>query len=293
LPAVRRTRRRRWIILALVAGVVTAGVIGMYLRITEWSGERSLALASIAAEGGKYHEPIAPGTPWISRVIVTAVHGRRDHFKYEVFLNGPSFNDAWATEHKDLRSLPMRELLIANTRLSREAVLRLLGQNRLECFNAPGVPLTDEDAQRIGALEELTHLNLMQTQLTDAGLAKLKAGRLRNLNVAGTRVTSEALLKELAGVELQYLWLDGRQFTPELAAQLAQMKSLTMLALIGPDVTDSQLELLVPLQNVTYIRLEQTSVSEEAVAALRAARPAPAFVEVPKPDEVFAKWRDE
>jgi hypothetical protein len=156
-------------------------------------------------------------------------------------------------------------------------------------FIVPGVPLTDADCTLIGEQEQLTHLNLMQSEITDAGLAALNPKRLRAFNVAGTRVTSAALQRELAGSQLQYLLIDGKQFTPELAAQLAQMKSLNMLSLIGPDVTDAHIKLLESVPNATYIGIDQTSATEAAVEALRATKPNPASVEVTTPGTIFAK----
>ncbi|MFO1093480.1 MAG: hypothetical protein U0992_09230 [Planctomycetaceae bacterium] len=178
--------------------------------------------------------------------------------------------------------------------MTREAVLRLLQRHDLETFTAPGMSITDDNAQQLGIQEHLIFLNVMQSDLTDTGFAALKPARLQFLYIAGTHVTADSLQRELStNWTLQSLALDGRQFTPELAAQLAQMRSLTMMVLIGPDVTDAHVKLLESMPNIRYIRLEQTSVSEEAVAALRAARPQPGAVDVPGPEDIFYRWRPE
>ena len=116
-------------------------------------------------------------------------------------------------------------------------------------------------------------MNLPQSDITDAGLTALRPQRLVVLNVAGTRVTAGALQNELAGSQLQILAVNGRQFTPELGAQLAQLKSLLGIALIGPDVTDAHVEQLESMSTLKIFTLDQTSASDAAVAKLRAAHP--------------------
>jgi hypothetical protein len=140
-------------------------------------------------------------------------------------------------------------------------------------FRSSGIPLTDADATLIGQQERLMRVNLVQSEITDAGFAALRPQRLLSINVAGTRVTSAALLSGLAGPKLHYVGVDGRQFTPELAAHLAQMKSVNQIALLGPDITDAHLKLLESMPNLGWIAIDQTSATDEAVAALKAANP--------------------
>ena len=282
-----RTRNRHKLVLLLFA-LTFIGLAGrwFYHRVTE----RSRVIDAIIAAGGKHQSPTSQ--PGLDRLIarLSGDRGAGD----EVFLDGPNFDEAWLVAQHDLRSLDVRQLMIRDTRLSRTAVLRLVERHSLDSLVAQGIPLTDADAGILADQKNLTHLTLMHSEFTDTGLAALNPQRLRALNIAGTRVTSVALQKELAGApQLQYLMIDGQQFTPELAAQLSPMKSLYMIALIGPDVTDEHVKLLESMPNLRYMRMDQTSVSEEAVAALRAARPAPATIEVAPPAEVFFKWRSE
>ena len=286
-PGIAARSRRRLVWLVVV--VILFGLAGrwVYHRINE----RPRVLAAIEAAGGKYH---APNRDYYFVRMIARLFGQKDFDgDYDVFFGGPKFDDAWLAEQNDLRAVPIGELVSCNTQLSREAALRLLDSNRLFSFIVPGIPLTDADCQLIGEQEQLTHLSLMQSEITDAGLAVLNPKRLRTLNVAGTCVTSAGLQKELAGSQLQYLLVDGQQFTPELAAQLAQMKSLNMLSLIGPDVTDAHIKLLESVPNATYIGIDQTSATEAAIKVLRATKPNPASVEVTTPETMFAKWRTE
>ncbi|MFO1093479.1 MAG: hypothetical protein U0992_09225 [Planctomycetaceae bacterium] len=271
---------------ALLVGVAVSGLVGywLYLRFAE----RPRALAAITAAGGKYYEP--PALQRIARSVLQ-MFGGNNQGSVDVLLDGPMFDDAWLAAQHDLRSLDIEDLALRNTRLTLTAIRRLLTSNQLQHFIAPGMALTDDDAALIGAQSHLTHVDLMQTQISDVGLAAVRPQRLLFLNVAGTRVTSAALQKALVGNNrILVLRVDGRQFTPELASTLTQSKSLRGITLIGPDVTDAHLKLLESMQNVAYFRIEQTNVSEEAIAALRTTRSQPSEVEIAPPAEVFFKW---
>jgi len=277
--------RRRLAFFILLLTVLGAAGFWFYHRVTE----RSRTIEAIIAAGGKHQSPPIPS--FIEVLFETIARNRRN--ADEVLLDGPKFDDAWLAAHRDLRSIDIRELMIRDTRLSREAVLRLLERRELQSFTVPCIPLNDADAELIGEQPKLTHVNFMQSGLTDNGLAALKPQRLSALNVAGTRITSAALQKELAASQIQYLWIDGLQFTPELAAQLSQMKTLNMLALMGPDVTDAHVKLIESMQNLKYVRFDQTRISAEAAEALRIARMASLSVDLAPPGEVFFKWRVE
>jgi len=279
----RPRRRRRLILLLVVAALASLGG-WMYQR----TNERTRVLAAIEAAGGKWHKPTGPS--YFDRVLASMFGASVEDRRYDVWLNGTEVNDAWLEANHDLRSVPIEQLSITDTQLSRDAVMRLLNQNRLMCFNVSSIPLTDADAKLIGDEDGLTHLNLMQTGITDAGFAALQPQRLIAINVAGTRVTPAALRSGLTGSRHQYIGVDGRQFTPELAAQLAQMKTVNMISLVGPDVTDAHVKLLEAMPNLVSIGIDQTSASDAAVAALNAANPK-AQINVYDENTAFFKWR--
>lgn len=277
--------RRRWQMLAIVAGLFASSALWMYSRVTE----RSRALAAITAAGGKHQERAEE--PLIDR-IGRLLSGQPARGRDEALLLGPKFDDAWLAEHHDLRSLNLQEILLLDTCLSREAVLRLWGRHPLGSLIAPGIAFTDEDAAQFGADNDLDNLNLMQSEITDAGFALLRTQRLTALNIAGTRVTSGALQQQLSGTKLQFIALDGRQFTPELAAHLAKMPSITKITLIGPEVADAHLKLLETLPRPISIVIDQTSASEAAIAAVKAAHPQ-AQVHVFDAETTIFRWRRE
>jgi hypothetical protein len=259
----RRIGRRFALVLALA--LLILGGRYAYNRLSE----RSHALAAIEAGGGKYYSQMQGRRPWIYRMLGTIVSGG----EVDVLLKGPTFNDAWLESHHGLRSMPLSELYLVNTDLSRDSVLRLFNRNRLSSFSVSGIPLTDADATLIGQQERLTRVNLVQSEITDAGFAALRPKRLLSINVAGTRVTPAALQSGLTGPPFHYVGVDGRQFTPELAAHLAQIKSVNQIILLGPEITDAHVKLLESMPNLGWIGLDQTSATGEAVAGLKAANP--------------------
>lgn len=279
-------RRRRLLVLAVVLALLGSSAGWFYLRISE----QSRVLAAIEAAGGKYH---APDRGQYMGYALQRLFGQMDPPRgYDVLLDGPKFDDAWLAEQHRLRSLPIDELLTSDTRLSRDALMGLFNDNDLTTLNVAGAPLTDADAAIIGRQERLTHLNLQQSKISDTGLAALNPARFSALDVSGTQVTSTALQQQLTGRQLQYLGVDGKQFTPELAAQLAGMSTFNMIRLAGPDVTDAHLELLEGFPRLLYINVDQTSVTAEAVESLKAARPQ-LQVDVHDAETAFFKWQAE
>ncbi|MBL8848971.1 MAG: hypothetical protein JNG89_04775 [Planctomycetaceae bacterium] len=282
----QRANVRRIVCLSVAISLLCLAGYRTWRRATE----QTRAIDAIVATGGRHVR--ASGSYGLEMLLARLLgdRGAGDN----VLLQGPQIDDAWLAAHHDLRSLDIRELMICDTGLSRESVLRLVERHSLDYLAAPGIPLTDDDAAILANQEHLTRFILMQSRITGAGLAALGPQRLQALNVAGTDITSADLQQELAGAgQLQYLVVDGRQFTPELAAQLSQMGSLNMLGLMGPDVTDAQVKLLESMSNLRHMRLEQTSATDAGIASLRTARPAPAMIEVAPPGEVLFKWRTE
>jgi len=287
--AVRAYPTGRQCALVLALALLILGGTWAYVRVTDRAAERSRALAAIEAGGGKYYSPMR-GRPWIYRLVATVVSGGNDPDQFDVLLKGPAFDDAWLERHHDLRSMPLLELYLLNTNLSRDAVLRLFNQNRLSSFSVSGIPLTDADATLFGRQERLTRVNLVQSEITDAGFAALRPQRLLSINVAGTHVTPAALLSGLTGPKLHYVGVDGRQFTPELATHLAQMRSVNQIALLGPEITDAHMKLLESMPNLYSIFIDQTSATDEAVAALKAANPK-AVIDVFDAKSTLFGWR--
>ncbi|MFO1093491.1 MAG: hypothetical protein U0992_09290 [Planctomycetaceae bacterium] len=279
----RLSWRRRFVTLFVLIALL--GLIGgwIYHSLTrQWR-----IAAAIEARGGRL---VVPGLTEYLEYPLARLTGFNAPHGALVALRGTEFDDAWLAGQDDLRDVTIRQLDILSTRLSRDAVMRILAYQDPIVVSVPGISLTDADAEVVGRLPDVGHVNLMQSDITDAGLAALRPQRLRVLNVAGTRITGTALQTAIAGSKLQSLVIDGRQFTPELAAAIAQVKSLNMRTLMGPDVSDAHVQQLEALPGLKHITLDQTSASDEALAALRKAQPG-ARIGVRGAAEASVKWR--
>lgn len=265
--SLNRPNWRRRVIVALFAGAVVVGSAWFYAHVTE----RSRMVTAIEAAGGAAYAPNC--VPFAERIVGTLLGDGDPQRMYSVRLRGPKFDDAWLERHDDLRVLRIESLMVVDSAISREAALRLLERHRLKTLTVPGMPLTDADAAWIGREETLGNLNVMQSEITDAGLAAIRPERLHTLNVAGTAVTAAALQQHTADAKVMFLSLDGQQFTPELAAQLSQATRLKVVRLYGPDVTDAHVRQLESMPRLMGIDLDQTSVTEAAISALKAANP--------------------
>ena len=190
-----------------------------------------------------------------------------------VRLTGPAFDDAWLAEHDDLALLQPTFFSVSDSRLSRESIQRLLQKYAFESCYIDGVPVTDNDAALLGNHPRPMYVMLRDTEVTDNGLAALNVTRLGLLDVGGSPVTATALQKAIAGSGLATIGVDAGQFTPELATTLAAIPTFSFLILSGKEVTDAHLELTKSIPKLRWLVLEETSVTPQAIEALRATHP--------------------
>lgn len=141
----------------------------------------------------------------------------------------------------------------------------------------PGLKLRfagDVDLVFLKNLKGLRSLDLMDTEITDAGLVHLKDLRgLQTLNLGGTKVTDAGLvhLKGLTG--LQSLTLYDTKVTDQGLAHLKGMKDLRLLNLEVTKVTDEGLVHLKDLKALQSLRLDATQVTDQGMLMLRKALP--------------------
>jgi len=120
----------------------------------------------------------------------------------------------------------------------------------VQCVEFFGRPATDEDLKVFRILNEVSILNLENTQITDAGLG----------DVAGLR-------------NLQWLRLDGTRVTDAGIDKIANLPYLEVLDLSGTDITDAGLVDLRKLKSMHDVNLTGTQVTDTGVAELQGALP--------------------
>ena len=121
-----------------------------------------------------------------------------------------------------------------------------------------------------GRLAEVQELKLMDTQVTDAGLAHLKGlSGLQALNLSDTQVTDAGLvhLKGLSG--LRTLYMGGTQVTDAGLVYLKGLSGLETLHLTGTQVTDAGLAHLKSLSGLQTLFLWRTQVTDAGLAHLK------------------------
>lgn len=260
-PPSRWRRRLIWSIVILV----------LLSLVAVWhGGARGRLIADIESTGGVYSE--WHSTPAFLRPFVAAL-GVQDYSQYTVHLVGAEIDDAWLAAHNDLADLRPNCLGLGDTRLSTRSIHRLLQKYQLERFLARGAPVTDAEAVLLGDDVDLMELTLRKTQVTDAGLRQIPMAKVYRLDVSGSPITASAIEECLAAKGLRWIVLDGGQFTPELATFLGTIPWLQQIELVGPEVTDEHLKLLPSMSALAGLWLEETSVTPEAIAAIRTAHP--------------------
>lgn len=151
---------------------------------------------------------------------------------------------------------------------------RLVARHPLEEFYAPGVTGSNEIAAALSNSLTLRGVNLRDSDLTDAGLRQLPLERIRQLNVAGTRVTVDRLRELRRLPPMAMIVLDAGQLTAESVAVLEQSPNRYRLWLYGPDVTDDTVRTLKTavgsdgthkIMSVYVGRMEDSQVSASMV----------------------------
>jgi serine/threonine protein kinase len=120
---------------------------------------------------------------------------------------------------------------------------------RLKWFSLHQDHITDQGAATIFKMMRVTSLDLTATAITDACLKDLNQPKLKNLQLAETKITD-------AGVY-----------------NLANCKSLKLLTLNNTKITDQSVKTLVSIKSLKELNVSQTLLSEEGIKRLKKALP--------------------
>lgn len=140
----------------------------------------------------------------------------------------------------------------------------------------------DADLDALSGLP-LTSLTIMGLDATDAGVARLLAGRnFTHLALSGRGVT-DATIALLGGqARLESLALAETGITDTGVAQLACLPALRYLALVdNPTVTDAGMASLRTLPKLEYLTFRQPGTRPATIEGIRAGRPRFNFSEPP------------
>ena len=107
-----------------------------------------------------------------------------------------------------------------------------------------GIPVADVVFDHIGDLPNLKHLGVNWTQVTGAGLAKMKHSRLVGIDVGGVRNIMPALQRFKAMGTLKSINFDRVDVPPEGFLLIGQMKTLKQMWFRNGLVPQDQLDFL-------------------------------------------------
>lgn len=147
--------------------------------------------------------------------------------------------------------------LTTGTHLAAEGLKHLRGMKRLARLHLYGERFDDDRLAALAGLDELTHIELRETSITDAGLKSLRAfPKLRSVRWCGRDLTVKGMtilasLPELAEISLP----NAYKFDDQQLLLFAQAKKLTALHADATALTDAGLRDFLAHAPITLTKL--------------------------------------
>jgi len=139
---------------------------------------------------------------------------------------------------------------------------------RLQSLDLSGASVRDDDLMHVAAMDQLSDLDLSDTQIGDAGVRHLAGLSLTRLILRRCPVT-DAGLDSIGRIQfLEELSLSGAPITSAGIAQLKPLRQLTRLYLNDTAVDDSGLPDLAQLSSLEGLALRDTKVSDVQIGVL-------------------------
>lgn len=207
-----------------------------------------------------------------------------------LILEGSSTDDSFLRE---LESIPLRELYLFETGVSRQGLMRLSHFTELRVLSLIGATIDDEVLGAIARLRSLESLDLSVTGLTNEGLRRLAPlNHLRILHVGSTQVTNLAGLEafprlQILGLRLLHNLeagsLEALRHTPRLqrldvtnaavnnedTMHIARLIELVELNMNGTYIDDQGVVQLCAAPSIRDLDLSRTAITNTAVEYLK------------------------
>lgn len=157
-------------------------------------------------------------------------------------------------------------------RIDDAGLAHLAGLTRLRSLRLEGFSIRAGSLDFLERMSGLEVLEIEQFSPRDPSFARKIASlpRLRELSLAGTRITDDQLADLSKAPGLEHLYFDGEALTDAGLAHLATMKGLKSLhlGLRCPKVTDAGLAHLAKLDRLEALSLSGASVTDAGLAHL-------------------------
>jgi len=129
---------------------------------------------------------------------------------------------------------------------------------------------TDADLRVVGRFEDLEHLKINESKLTDEGLVFIKS--LKKLNVLDLRNNIKLRgigIGNLKECHLYSLFLSGCPVDDEAMKHIIELESLRSLSLAGTKISDKSLALVAKMKKLETLSLDQTKLTNAGIAHLK------------------------
>jgi formylglycine-generating enzyme required for sulfatase activity len=230
--------------------------------------------AGVGTERGAKDKPsstaIAPfADADVQRIAALPAEEQAEEVRKELMRRNPGFDGK--VEHK-IEGGVVTELRIVTDKVTDIAPIRVWGALRVLDFSGTwtGEPhglLADLTPLKGMNLAGLTHLNLSNTKVTDAGLATFKnCKNLTHLELRCTRVSDAGLVHFQDCKALTQLMLVNTKVSDMGLASFKDCKDLQELDLWGTKVTDAGLIHFKDCKALRWLVLEYTQVSDAGLA---------------------------
>ena len=129
----------------------------------------------------------------------------------------------------------------------------------------------DDLLRQLPQLPRLEYLSLVDTQISDAGLAVMPdtLPAIRTLRISGSSLSGEGVAYLQPCKQLANLRINGSPLTDAGLAAISQLHELQCLQIdAGPAVTPAGILLVGKLTNLQILQLQQLSFADEATSGL-------------------------
>lgn len=141
--------------------------------------------------------------------------------------------------------------------------------NHVARVNVSSTVADDATLHHLMAFPKLRSLLLVNTRVTDAGIARLEGLQsLEHLNLQGVTITDSSLVRLSALEKLRWLFLGDTGVTDEGVGYLSRLKALEGLDLSSTSITDRGLSHLRHIPHLRDLGLIDTAVTDEGLEQL-------------------------
>lgn len=185
------------------------------------------------------------------------------------------FSDEGLADIQDFTKL--RKLFIHGTNVTDAGMFHIKGMTNLEEVMLSNTAITDKGLANLKDMTELKEIDLGKQfgkqDVTDAGLAQLKLGKLTRVQITNTKITDAGLALLKDSNRIRTLWADNCAISDKGLEHLKPMTELRWLKLNSTQITDKGLVHLEGLVKLSALELDGTKVTKAGAEKLQAKLP--------------------